>query len=103
MGSVTTVGSLPMVLTGSEHLTQDAVNFCGEHLPDGVPEDLRAWLRDRVEETQVHWQNVGWLNRSRRMLKELTAQLEARDPTNPWTRQYERIYFESQRVCPALS
>jgi hypothetical protein len=88
-----------VVLAGSEHLAQDALTFWASHLPGGVPEDLGAWLKDRVEETQVHWQNVGWLIRSQRMLKELTEQLEARDPTNPWTRRYERIYFESQLMA----
>jgi hypothetical protein len=70
--------------------------FWAGKLPGGVPDDLRTWIKSRVEETQVHWQNVGWLSRSRGMFRELTAELEARDPTNSWTRQYERIYFESQ-------
>ena len=85
-----------MVLAGDEHLTQDALMFWGTHLPGGVDDELRSWLKARVEETQLLWQNVGWLNRSRRMLRELSEKLEARDPTNSWTRQYERIYFDSQ-------
>jgi hypothetical protein len=84
-----------MVLAGADRLTQDSLTFWTTHLGE-VPDDLRVWLRERVEEAQVHWQNVGWLVRSQRMLQELTEQLDARDPTNAWTRQYERIYFESQ-------
>ncbi|HXN62332.1 MAG TPA: hypothetical protein VN886_17945 [Acidimicrobiales bacterium] len=85
-----------MVLAGTDRLTHDAQMFWRSHLPAGVSPELQEWLGDRVVETQLLWQNVGWLDRSRRMLRELTEQLEARDPTNPWTRQYERIYFESQ-------
>lgn len=83
-----------MVISGPERLTQDALMFWAR--AGGVSDDLRAWLGEQVEETQILWQQVGWLDRSRRMLIELTDQLEARDPTNAWTRQYERIYFESQ-------
>jgi hypothetical protein len=85
-----------MVLAGKEHLTQDALTFWASQLSEGVSDHLREWLSMRVEEVQVLWQNVGRLDRSRRMWKELSEQLEARDPTNPWARNYDRMYFDSQ-------
>ena len=84
-----------MVLAGADHLTQDSLTFWTTHLGE-VPDDLRVWLKERVDEIQILWPNVGRLDRSRRMWKELSEQLEARDPTNPWTRNYDGLYFDTQ-------
>jgi len=67
-------------------------------MPAGVPEDLAQWLGDRVAEIQILWAHVGTMNRSRGMWKILSEALEAADPTNPWTRNYDRLYFDSQLV-----
>lgn len=83
-----------MVLAGSEHLTQNALTFWASHLPGGVPDDLQAWLKDRVEETQVHCQNVGWLEELQRLMKPLTPwrdtavahlEVDARLPDVAWS------------------
>jgi hypothetical protein len=85
-----------MVLAGNEHLTGDAIMFWTTHLPGGVTEELKLWLKERVDEIQILWHNVCRLDRSRRMWNELSEKLNVLDPTNPWARNYDGLYFDTQ-------
>jgi hypothetical protein len=92
-----------MVLAGNKHLTNDALMFWTSHLPGGLTEELKVWLKERVDEIQILWHQMGRLDRSRRMWKELSEQLNACDPTNPWARNYDRMYFDTQVIILAKS
>ena len=78
-------------------MTQDALYFWRGQLGEVSP-DLAQWLAEQVADVQVLWGHVGTMNRSRGMWKMLSEALEAADPTNPWTRNYDRLYFDSQLV-----
>jgi hypothetical protein len=87
---------LAVVLADGNYLAGDAITFWAEQLRGPVPDDLAQWLRERVMEVQLLWRDVTGLNRTRGMWKELTGALEARDPTCAWTRNYDRLYVDSQ-------
>jgi hypothetical protein len=88
-----------MVKAGTEYLTNDALMFWGSQFPGGISDDLKAWLSIRVPEVQELWRTVGTMDRRRGMWLELREQLESRDPTNAWTRQYDDLYIEAQIIA----
>jgi hypothetical protein len=87
------------VIADEYTLARDALAFWSRHLPDGVSDDLAGWVAERTAETQILWQHLRRVTRSRGMWRSLTDVLEARDPTNPWTRHYDGVYFESQLMA----
>lgn len=84
-----------MALAGPERLTLDAVYFWRREF-GSVSKDLEEWLGERVQELAFLWGHIVRMNQSQAMWRELTDRLEAVDPTNPWTRHYDGVYFESQ-------
>ena len=88
-----------MVIAGDDYLTNDAIMFWGSHSPGDISDDLKAWLNIRVPEVQELWRTVGTMDRRRGMWLELREQLESRDPTNAWTRQYDDLYIEGADHC----
>jgi hypothetical protein len=88
-----------MVIAGDDYLTNDAIMFWGSQSPGDISDDLKAWLNIRVPEVQVLWRTVGTMDRRRGMWLELREQLECRDPTNAWTRQYDDLYIEAQIIA----
>lgn len=87
-----------MVVVGPEEMAGDATVFWQKHLAQQWTPDLGEWLRARVEEICLLWRDIGFLNRSRGMWKELSKEIEKRDPTNPWARNYDLLYLEAQVV-----
>jgi HEPN superfamily AbiU2-like protein len=87
-----------MVLAGPDEMAADAVVFWRKHLGHGLTPDLTDWLTARVHEVQLLWRDIRFLNRTRAMWQQLSAEIERRDPTNPWTRNYDQLYFEAQVI-----
>ena len=75
---------------------RDAVEFWSEVLDEPVSEELSSWISDRTHDLHFIWRDVRRMLRSREMWKAMSEQLELRDPTSAWTRNYDGLYFDSQ-------
>jgi hypothetical protein len=84
-----------MTIVNWEDAARDGVAFWTRQLGAMTPE-LQSWLEERIEDVHLLWGDIQRLNRTKDMWGELTEVLEARDPTNPWTRNYDALYFEAQ-------
>ncbi len=99
--AVATSSDLPVLIDASLY-ENEAVNFWLRRL-GGVTEELRDWFGARAVEIHHLRSYIHRMNRSRRMWRQLSDQLEARDPTNPWTRNYDGLYLGSQVMAVAES
>jgi hypothetical protein len=84
-----------VTIVNPENAAMDGVAFWTRQLGVVSPE-LQAWLEERIRDVHLLWGDIQKLNRSKDMWRDLTIVLEERDPTNPWTRNYDSMYFESQ-------
>lgn len=84
-----------MSVWDSQAATSAAVALWRRELGSVSP-DLATWLQERCEDVHILWGDIRRLVRSRNMWRDLTEVLEARDPTNAWTRDYDDLYFEAQ-------
>src|SRR5580700_317030 len=87
-----------VTIVGPEGLTEDALSFWSGQM-EIVSEDLKIWLGQTVRDLQVLWGDVARMNRSRDMWMALSEAIEAIDPTNPWVRNYDAMYFDAQLLC----